>query len=115
MLDPDWGPLPDRLSPLALDRATKQLSIKRALSQRAVAREDANATQRARMVLNFPTKGKLGAPRRRAPYKRKQATTVEPLRISNAPGDKATIQQMLARSKPRRVRHGQRSTWVEEF
>jgi len=31
------------------------------------------------------------------------------------PGDEATVQQVLAHSKPRRLRHGRRSTWVEEF
>jgi hypothetical protein len=114
MMDPDWGSLPDRPSPLAVDRATKQLSIERALEKRAVTRADANTIHSARIVLNFP-RGKFGAPRRRASYKRGQATTIEPLRGSDAPGYIASIQQVLARSKPSRARHGRRSTWVEEF
>jgi len=32
MLDPDWGSLPDKPSPLAVDRASSQLSIARTLS-----------------------------------------------------------------------------------
>jgi len=42
-------------------------------------------------------------------------TTAEPLRGSDVPGDKANIQYILARCEPRRVRHGRRSIWVEEF
>ena len=115
MIDPDWGSLPDILSPLSGDRATQQLCIERALAQRAATRANANTTHSARIVLNFPTRGKSGALRRRATYRRGRATTIEPLRGSDASGDKASIQQVLARSKPRRVRHGRRSTWVEEF
>ena len=42
-------------------------------------------------------------------------TAVEPLRGRDAPGDKAVIQHILARCELRRVRHGRRSAWVEEF
>jgi hypothetical protein len=87
MMDPGWVFLPDRPSPLAVDRATKQLSIERALVQRAVTRADAITTNGARIVLTFPTKDKSGAPRRRATYKRRRATTTETLRDSDAPGD----------------------------
>jgi hypothetical protein len=79
MLGPDWGFILDISSPLAVDRATKQLSIETTLSQLAVTRADASATRRARIVMSFPTKGKSGAPRRRATCKRSRATTVEPL------------------------------------
>ncbi len=113
--EPDWGSIPDTPSPLAVDMASKQLSIERALAQRAFTRADASTTHNARIVLNFPTRGKSGAPRRRVTYKRGRATTIETLRGSDAPGDKASTQQVLARSEPRRVRHGRRSTWVEEF
>jgi len=115
MMGPDWGFLPDRHSPVAVNRATKQLSIERALAQRADIRTDATATHGTRIVMSFTTKGKSGAPLLRATYKRRRATTIEPLRGSDAPGDKAFIRQVLDRSKPRRVRHGRRSTWVEEF
>ena len=40
---------------------------------------------------------------------------MEPLRGSDAPGDKASIQRILARSEPRRIRHGRHKTWVEEY
>jgi len=58
MSDSDRGSLPVRPSILAVDRATKQLSIERVLSQWAAVHEDASATPRALIVLNFPTKGK---------------------------------------------------------
>jgi hypothetical protein len=45
----------------------------------------------------------------------RRPTTVKPLKGSDAPGGKATIQRILARSEPRRVRRGRRKTWVEEF
>ena len=115
MMNPDWDSLPERPFPLAVDRATKTLSIEIALAQRAVTWAYANATHNARTVLNFPTRGKSGAPRRRATYKRGRATTIKPLRGSDAPGEKVSIQQVLAQSEPRRVRHGRRSTWEEEF
>jgi len=115
MLNPDWDSLPDRLSSLVVDRATKQLSIERSLSQRDATHVVVRDSQSTCIRLNFPTRGKTGAPRRRAITKRRRAIIIEPLRGSDAPGNKSTIQQMLARSKPRRVRHGRRSTWVEEF
>jgi len=60
----DWGSFPDRPSPLALDNATKQLSIERSLSQRAAAHATANGANRTRILLNYPAKGKTGALRR---------------------------------------------------
>ena len=88
-MDPEWGSLPDRPSLLAVDRATKQLSIMRSLSsQRDVTRADASATQLARIVVNFPTKGKPGALRWRTTYKRMRATTIDPSRVAMPPGTK---------------------------
>ena len=84
MMDPDRGSLPDRPSPLALDRATKQLSIERSLAQRAVIRADANTTHSA-IVLNFPTRGKSGAPRRRATYKRGRPRPSNPSAVAMLP------------------------------
>jgi hypothetical protein len=66
-------------------------------------------------MVNFPSKENTRTSHRRKFDKRKRATTIEPLRGSNAPGDKATIQRILARSEPLRVHHGRRKTWVEEF
>jgi hypothetical protein len=91
-----WGSLPDRPSPLAVGIATTQVSIERALAQRAGTLVDANITHSARIVLNFPTRTKSGAPRRRVTYKRGRATTIEPLRGSDASGDKASIQQLYS-------------------
>ena len=115
ILNSDWESLLDRPSPLALDRATKQLSIESALSHWAATRASSRETQHGRIMLNIPTKKKTGASHRRLSDKRRRPTTIEPLRGSDAPGDKATIQRILARSKPRRVRHGRQKTWVEEY
>ena len=54
----EWGSLIDKPSPLAFDRATKQLSIERSLSHWADAHSNANSTHRTHVVLNFPAKGK---------------------------------------------------------
>ncbi len=116
MMTPDWGSLPDKPSPLAVDRATKKLSIERALAQRTGTRADANTTHSDCIVLNFLTRGKQGLRIVEQPtHARGRATTIEPLRGSDAPGDKGSIQQVLAQSEPSRVRHGRRSTWVEDF
>ena len=111
----DWDSLPDRPSPLVVDMATKQLSIESSLERRATSHAIAHGTHRTRLFVNFPAKGKAKAPRRQTSSKRGRPTTIEPLRSSDAPGYKASIQQIMARSEPRRIRHGRRSTWVEEF
>jgi len=111
----DWDSLPDRPSPLEIDNATKQLSIESSLAKRAAALAVANNTIHSRIILHFPNKGKTNTPRGQTGAKRIRSTIVEPLRGSDAPGDKASTQQILARSAPRRVRHPRRSTWVEEF
>jgi len=66
------------------------------------------------MVLNFLAKKRLGSAHRRASHDRKMIT-IETLRGSDAPGDKATIYHVLVRYKPICIRHNCRSTWVEEF
>ncbi len=58
---------------------------------------------------------KIHTPPIRSGHKRKIHTTVEPLRGSDAPWDTAAIHHILARSEPRRIKHGRRSTWIEEF
>jgi hypothetical protein len=115
ILNPDWLSLLDRPSPLALDRATKQLSIESALSSWAATRASTRETQQERIMLNIPSRKKKGASHQRNSDKRRRPTTVEPLRGSDAPGDKASIQRILARSEPRRIRHGRHKTWVEEY
>jgi len=100
---------------MVVDIATKQLSIECALSQWAASRATSRGTQHARIMLNFPSKEKTGTSHRRKSNKRRRPTTIELLKGSDAPGDKATIQRILARSGPRRVRHGRRKSWVEEF
>jgi len=111
----DLGSLSDKPSPLAVDIATKQLSIEIYLSKRAAALADANNINRTCILLHFPARGKARTPRRQAGAKRVRSTTIEPLKGSDAPGDKAPIQQMLVCSEPRRVKHNRRSTWVEDF
>ncbi len=115
ILNPEWGSLLDRPSPLALDKTTKQLSIESALSNWAATRASTRETQHGRILQNIPTRKKKGASHRRDSDKRRRPTTVEPLRGSDAPGDKASIQRILARSEPRRIRHGRHKMWVEEY
>ncbi len=106
ILNPVWESLLDRPSALALDRATKQLSIESALSHWPATRPSTRETLHARIRLNIPTKKKKGTSHWRNSDKRRRPSAVEPLRGSDAPGDKASIQRILARSEPRRVRHG---------
>ncbi len=98
ILNPDWESLPDKPSPLALDRATKQLSIESALSQWAATRASTREPHHGRIMLNIPAKKKKGTSHRRNSDKRRRPTTIEPLRGSDAPGDKASIQRILART-----------------
>ena len=98
LMGQDWGSLPDRPSPLAVDRATKQLSIESALSQWAATRASTREHQHGRIMLNIPAKKKKGASHRRNSDKRRRPTTIEPIRGSDALGDKASIQRILARS-----------------
>jgi hypothetical protein len=82
----DWDSLPERPTPLVVDRATKQHSIERSLEQRAKANAIATCTHRTRILLNFPAKGRARAPRRQAGSKRGWPTIIEPLKGSDAPG-----------------------------
>jgi hypothetical protein len=103
----DWGTLPDKPSPLVVDNASKQLSIRRALLRAARAHLIGRPAQAAKITLYIPNN--------RPGHKRKTRNTVKPLRGSDAPGDKATIHHIIARSEPGRIKHGRRSTWVNEF
>jgi len=60
ILNPDWDSLPERPSPLVVDRATKQLSIERSLSQRDTTRAATRDSQHPRIMLNFPIEEKRG-------------------------------------------------------
>ena len=62
-----------------------------------------------------PAKITLYIPPSRLGNKGKIHAVVEPLKGSDAPGDKAAIHHILARSEPIRIIYGRRSTWVEEF
>ena len=66
-------------------------------------------------MLNILAKKRKGTSHRRTTDKRRRPITIEPLRGSDAPGDKVSIIRILARSEPRRVRHGRYKTWVEEY
>ncbi len=66
-------------------------------------------------MLTFPTNPKKGTSQRRTSDNRRRPTTIEPLEGSDALGNKASIQRIVAQSGPRRVRHGRRKTWVEKF
>jgi hypothetical protein len=57
----------------------------------------------------------LHIPHKRPVHKRKTRNIVEPLRGNDNPGDKEAIHHILAHSEPIRVKHGRRSTRVEEF
>ena len=71
--------------------------------------------QGQRLVVHIPTPRMRKADKRRLNLKRKASTTVEPLRGSDAPGNNAFIQRVLARCEPRKVKHNRRHTFVEEF
>jgi len=62
-----------------------------------------------------PAKSTLHIPPSRPGHKKKIHTTVEPLRGSDAPGDKATIRHIFAHFEPIRIKHDRRFAWAEEF
>ena len=90
-----------------VDNATKQLSIRRALLRASRAHPQGGPGRPARITLHIRPS--------RSGHKRKTRPTVEPLRGNDAPGNKATIHSILARSEPMRIKHGRRSAWVDEF
>ncbi len=67
------------------------------------------------IYLHFPPKGRTRSTISRFGSKRKTRTTIKPLKSSDAPGDKAAIHHILARSEPKRINHGCRHAMVEEF
>jgi len=101
------GYTPRQTVPLVVDNVSKQLSIRRALLRATRAHPQGGPAR--------PTRATLHIRPSRSGHKRKTHPTVEPLWGSDAPGDKAAIHHILARSKPVRIKHGHRSTWVDEF
>jgi hypothetical protein len=110
----DWHNIPDRPSPLAVSRASRQLTITEAMGN--IPPHPARSTRRegTRLVLHFNTKRPRG-PNRKAAFKRQSTPITEPLRDCDAPGENASILSVLARAEPRRNKHNRRFTHVEEF
>jgi hypothetical protein len=63
LMGQDWESLPDKPSSLAIDNATKRLSIESSLAKQAAALAAANNTIHSRKILHFPIKGKTNTPR----------------------------------------------------
>ncbi len=116
-MEPEWMALPAEPSPLVVARASKQLSVEFAIPRatRTPPISQGGLDRYGRITLHFPPKGKTRNNAKNLGYKRKIHTIVEPLKGSDAPGDKAAIHYVLARSEPRRIKHDRRYTWVEEF
>ena len=114
-MEPYSGSRPYQPSPLSVDRASRQLSIDGTLLHPADPRLQTTPQGGHRITLNFPAKGRAGAVRHKAVPKRKASTTIVPLRGSDAPGNKATINHVLARCEPRQIHHNKCSAWVEEL
>ena len=103
----DWGTIPDKPSPLVVDAASKQLFIQRALLHASRSHPQGGPSRATKITLHIPPS--------RPGHKRKIHIAVEPLRGSDVPGEKAAIHHNLARSEPKRIKHGRRSTLVKEF
>jgi hypothetical protein len=101
------GILPNKPSPLVVNGASKQLSIQRALLRTSRSNARGGPTRAAKITLHIPY--------RRSGHKRNTHTTVEPLRGSDASVDNAIIYHVSACSAPIRIKHGRRTTRVEEF
>jgi hypothetical protein len=114
ILEPEWGTLSDKPSSLVVDRSTKQQPIKESLGNSRYLRREA-ASRDAKVVLHFPSPRIVKAAKRHAALKRKAHSTITLLRVSDAANDKTAIHHISVRCKPLRIRHGRRSTWVEEF
>jgi hypothetical protein len=107
ILESDWGTIPDQPSPLVVDNVSTQLSIQSALLRASRAHPQGGPARPVRITLHI----------RPSPsgHKRKTRPTVEPLRGSDLPWDKAAIHHISARSEPMRIKHGRRCTWVDEL
>jgi len=67
------------------------------------------------LTLHFTTRSKQRAFKRGPTKKRKAPQTIAPIEGSDSPGGNVSIERVLVRSEPRRVRHNRRFTYVEEF
>ena len=85
ILKEDWTTLPNTPSPLTLDRATRQHSIKSALI-RHPGDPEGNAAQILQLTLHIPSPRRRKADTRKAGLKRKAFNAREPLRGSDANG-----------------------------
>ena len=111
MMELDWGSLPDKPSPLRVERASRQRSVEGALLHPTRLHQHATTQGGHRIALNFPTKGRAGVATHKAAHKKKSSTTIEPLRGSDANGNKAAIHRISAGYEPRRIHHNRRSIW----
>jgi hypothetical protein len=109
-----WVTLPDKPTPLTLSRASRQPTIEEALRNVPPAPAQSTTGAGTRIALHFKKRRNKGSKHAQS-SKRKQAPTTEPLRGSDAPGEKASIIKVLARTDPRKVKHNRRFTYVEEF
>jgi len=107
ILEMNWDKVLDKPSPLVVDATSKQLSMQRALLRASRSHPQEDPLRSTKRTLHIPS-SRLG-------HNKNIHTTVEPLRGSDAPGDKADKHHRLDRSKVRRIIHGRRSTWVEKF
>ena len=115
ILDPDWGTLPDKPCPLILARVTRQPTIVEAFRHTPPPQPHKTGDTTPRLEMHFRTRGKQWPSKRGPANKRKVPQTIAPLRGSDAPKGSASIQKILVRSNPRRIKHNRRSTYVEEF
>ena len=99
--------IPDKPSPMGVDADSKQLFIKRALLCASRSHPQGDPARSANITLHIPHK--------RPGRKIQINTTMQPLMGSDASGDTAAIHQILARSEPRCIKHGRRSTRMEKF
>jgi hypothetical protein len=112
---PAWGTLPERPSPHAISKASRQPTMMEALGNIPPPTAQSTDREGTRIVLrHFKPRRKKGFKRNPA-SKRKPTPTIEPLRGSDAPGGNASILSILARAEQRKVKHNRRFTYVEEL
>ncbi len=114
ILNEDWTTIPDTPSALALDRATRQHSIKSVLTLPPRDTAWTNAVLLPKLTLHCPSPRRRKADKRKADLKRKVFITIDPLRGSDASGESASISLVLERCTPRRIKYNKDSTYVEE-
>jgi len=100
ILNEDWTTIPETPSPLTLDRATRQHSIKSALTRHPRDPTKGKAVPTSKITLHFSSPRRRKVDRRKADLKRKARATTEPLRGSDGNGDNAGINLVLERCTP---------------